>query len=124
MTLVPVPGFGAGDLGKEGNLAAYIDRALLEGHIWKQAKVYDPEGILSTIPSIATTLCGVLTGHLLRSRRTPVEKTAAMFVAGAACIVVDGRGISGSPSTSLCGLVHTFCSRREWRCNSSPSATG
>ncbi len=88
MTLVPVPGFGAGDLGKEGNLAAYIDRALLEGHIWKQAKVYDPEGILSTIPAIATTLCGVLTGHLLRSRRTPFEKTAAMFVAGAACIVV------------------------------------
>ncbi len=87
MTLVPVPGFGAGDLGKEGNLAAYIDRALLEGHIWKQAKVYDPEGILSTIPAIATTLCGVLTGHLLRSRRSPFEKTAAMFVAGVAGVV-------------------------------------
>jgi predicted acyltransferase len=57
-------------------------------HIWKQAKVYDPEGILSTLPAIATTLCGVLTGHLLRSRRTAVEKTAAMFVAGSACVVV------------------------------------
>ncbi|HEU4595852.1 MAG TPA: heparan-alpha-glucosaminide N-acetyltransferase domain-containing protein, partial [Pyrinomonadaceae bacterium] len=87
MTLVAVPGFGAGDLGKEGNLAAYIDRALLEGHIWKQAKVYDPEGILSTIPAVATTLCGVLTGHLLRSRQSPFEKTAAMFVAGAAGVV-------------------------------------
>ena len=87
MTLVPVPGFGAGDLGKEGNLAAYIDRALLEGHIWKQAKVYDPEGILSTIPAVATTLCGVLTGHLLRSRQSPSEKTAAMFVAGVAGVV-------------------------------------
>jgi predicted acyltransferase len=87
MTLVPVPGFGAGDLGKEGNLAAYIDRALLEGHIWKQAKVYDPEGILSTIPAVATTLCGVLTGHLLRSRRGAVEKAAAMFVAGAGGVV-------------------------------------
>jgi predicted acyltransferase len=87
MTLVPVPGFGAGDLGKEGNLAAYIDRALLEGHIWKQAKVYDPEGILSTIPAVATTLCGVLTGHVLRSRQTPSEKTAAMFVAGVAGVV-------------------------------------
>jgi predicted acyltransferase len=87
MTLVPVPGFGAGDLGKEGNLAAFIDRALLEGHIWKQAKVYDPEGILSTIPAVSTTLCGVLTGHLLRSRRSPVEKAAAMFVAGAAGVV-------------------------------------
>jgi predicted acyltransferase len=87
LTLVPVPGFGAGDLGKEGNLAAYLDRLLLEGHIWKQAKVYDPEGILSTLPAIATTLCGVLTGRLLRSRQTPSEKTAAMFVAGTAGIV-------------------------------------
>ncbi|HEX6625639.1 MAG TPA: hypothetical protein VF064_18125, partial [Pyrinomonadaceae bacterium] len=50
--------------------------------------LYDPEGILSTIPAIATTLCGVLTGHLLRSDRTPVEKVAAMFVAGAACVVI------------------------------------
>jgi predicted acyltransferase len=90
MALVPVPGFGAGALdSKEGNLAAYVDRAVIGvGHIWRQAKVYDPEGILSTMPAIATTLCGVLTGHLLRSRRTATEKAAAMFVAGAAGIIV------------------------------------
>ncbi len=88
LTLVPVPGYGAGDLGKEGNLAAYIDRALLEGHIWKQAKVYDPEGILSTIPAISTTLAGILTGHWLRSRRTPLEKAGGMFFAGACCVAV------------------------------------
>src|SRR4051812_42444955 len=89
MALVPVPGFGAGALdSKEGNLAAYVDRAVIGvGHIWRQAKVYDPEGILSTLPAIATTLCGVLTGHLLRSRRSGVEKVAAMFVAGSACVV-------------------------------------
>ncbi len=89
MALVPVPGFGPGALdSKEGNFAAYVDRAVFGlNHIWKQAKVYDPEGILSTLPAIATTLCGVLTGHLLRSRRTAVEKTAAMFVAGSACVV-------------------------------------
>jgi predicted acyltransferase len=90
MALVPVPGFGAGALdSKEGNLAAYVDRAVLGvGHIWRQAKVYDPEGILSTLPAIATTLCGVLTGHLLRSRRTATEKVAAMFVAGTAGVIV------------------------------------
>ncbi|HEV2706916.1 MAG TPA: heparan-alpha-glucosaminide N-acetyltransferase domain-containing protein [Pyrinomonadaceae bacterium] len=88
MTLVPVPGFGAGDLGKEGNLAAYLDRTLLAGHIWKQAKVYDPEGILSTIPAVSTTLAGVLTGHWLRSRRASVEKAAGMFFAGACCVAV------------------------------------
>ncbi len=86
MTLVPVPGFGAGDLGKEGNLAAYLDRTLLAGHIWKQAKVYDPEGILSTMTAISTTLAGVLTGHWLRSRRAGVEKAAGMFFAGACCV--------------------------------------
>jgi predicted acyltransferase len=67
LTLVPVPGFGAGDLGKEGNLAAWIDRALLGSHIWRLGRVYDPEGILSTLPAIATTLFGVLTGQFVKA---------------------------------------------------------
>ncbi|HEX8282469.1 MAG TPA: heparan-alpha-glucosaminide N-acetyltransferase domain-containing protein [Pyrinomonadaceae bacterium] len=88
MTLAPVPGFGAGVLdSKEGNLAAYVDRAVFGRHVWRFAKVYDPEGLLSTLPAIATTLAGVLTGHLLRSRRPALEKVSAMFVAGAACVV-------------------------------------
>ncbi len=88
MTLVPVPGFGAGLLGsKEGNLAAYVDRAVFGRHIWSQGKVYDPEGLLSTLPAIATTLAGVLTGHLLRSRRDGFEKVSAMFVAGVFCVM-------------------------------------
>ena len=88
MTLVPVPGFGAGLLdSKEGNLAAYVDRTVFGQHVWRFAKVYDPEGLLSTLPAIATTLAGVLTGHLLRSRREPFEKVSAMFVAGTACAV-------------------------------------
>ncbi|HEV7903748.1 MAG TPA: DUF5009 domain-containing protein [Pyrinomonadaceae bacterium] len=85
MTLMPVPGFGAGDLSMEGNLAAYVDRALLGRHTWKP--LYDPEGLLSTIPAIATTLCGVLTGHWLRTRRDALDKAAGMFVAGALAIV-------------------------------------
>ncbi|HEX5707738.1 MAG TPA: heparan-alpha-glucosaminide N-acetyltransferase domain-containing protein, partial [Pyrinomonadaceae bacterium] len=87
MVLIPVPGYGAGDLGMEGNLAAYVDRAVLGAHTWKP--VYDPEGILSTIPAIATTLGGVLTGHWLRSRRMELEKVAGLFVAGA-CLAVAG----------------------------------
>jgi predicted acyltransferase len=86
MTLVPAPGFAAGDLSMEGNLAAYVDRTVLAGHTWKP--LYDPEGILSTIPALVTALAGVLTGHLLRSRQTPVEKVAAMFVAGVAAMAV------------------------------------
>jgi predicted acyltransferase len=85
MVLIPAPGFSAGDLSMEGNLAAYIDRTLLGRHTWKP--LYDPEGLLSTIPAIVTTLGGVLTGHWLRSRRSQLEKVAGMFVAGAAGMV-------------------------------------
>jgi len=84
MTLLPVPGFGPGDLGKEGNLAAYIDRAVLGPHIWRAAKVYDPEGILSTLPAIATTLAGVLVGEWLRGQRPLGSKAAGMAAAGVA----------------------------------------
>jgi len=84
---IPAPGFLAGDLTKEGSLPSYIDRIVFRpNHVWRQAKVYDPEGILSTIPAIATTLLGVLTGTWLRGERTRFEKVAGMFVVGAACI--------------------------------------
>jgi predicted acyltransferase len=86
MVLIPAPGFSAGDLTMEGNVAAYVDRTLLGRHTWKP--LYDPEGILSTIPAIVTTLGGVLTGHWLRSRRSELEKVAGMFVVGAACMVI------------------------------------
>src|SRR5919199_3167318 len=82
LVLVPAPGFAAGDLSKEGSIASYVDRTLLGEHIWKGGdKIYDPEGFLSTNGELATTLCGVLTGHFLRSRRQPLEKVAAMFSA-------------------------------------------
>jgi predicted acyltransferase len=88
LVLIPAPGFAAGDLSKQGSIASYVDRAVLGNHIWKGGdKIYDPEGILSTIGALATTLVGVLAGHLLRSRRAPLEKVAAMFVAGVAGIV-------------------------------------
>ena len=85
MKLIPVPGYGAGDLSVEGNLAAYIDFSLLKGHMWKET--WDPEGILSTIPAIATTLTGILTGHWLRSGKPREEIAGWMFVAGWLAIV-------------------------------------
>ena len=88
MTRMAAPGFAAGDLSKEGSLASYLDRVLLGPHIWRQGRVYDPEGLLSTIPAIATTLFGVLTGHWLRSERTRWDKVTAMFVAGSVALVL------------------------------------
>ncbi|MGA0557634.1 acyltransferase family protein [Larkinella sp. VNQ87] len=82
MTVVPVPDFGPPNLEPETNLGAWLDRTLLGGHLWKTAKVWDPEGILSTLPAIATGLSGILAGALLKSDRPEAEKTAWLFVAG------------------------------------------
>jgi predicted acyltransferase len=83
MTRLAAPGYAPGDLSKEGSIASFVDRVLLGAHIWRQGKVYDPEGLLSTIPAVVTTLFGILTGYWLRSERTQVEKVVGMFVAGA-----------------------------------------
>jgi predicted acyltransferase len=89
MTLVPVPGHGAGVLDKEGNLAAYVDNFLLRGHLWQQSLTWDPEGLLSTIPAVATTMLGVLTGQWLRSSRDPRQKTYGLL-AGALIGIILG----------------------------------
>ena len=89
MHYVPAPGFYAGDLSKEGSLASYIDRRVFGPHIWKQGKVYDPEGLLSTMGALATTLFGILTGNLVRAKdKTPIEKVAYMFLAGIVCLII------------------------------------
>ncbi|HXG38103.1 MAG TPA: DUF5009 domain-containing protein [Bacteroidota bacterium] len=84
MKVIPVPGYGAGVLEPTGNLCWYIDSTLLAGHTWSGAPVpgFDPEGIFSTLPAIATTLFGALTGHLLRSEKSQEEKTVWLFVHG------------------------------------------
>jgi len=84
MTLINVPNCEITTFNdKTCNLAAYLDRLILtENHIWKSSKVFDPEGILSTLPAIATTLAGVLCGHWLRSKKDDNEKVAAMFFFG------------------------------------------
>jgi len=88
MTKLAAPGYAPGDLSKEGSIASFIDRVILRQHIWRQGRVYDPEGLLSTIPAVVTTLFGILTGHWLRSERTRYEKVVGMFVAGAVCVVL------------------------------------
>ena len=82
MMAIPVPGIGAGVLEKGNNVAANVDRLVLQGHMWDYTRTWDPEGIVSTLPAIATTLFGVLTGHWLRSGRSREDKTVWMFVAG------------------------------------------
>ncbi len=84
MTTVPVPGCAVTSFSdKACNLAAYLDRMILGvNHIWSQGKVFDPEGILSTLPAIATTISGVLAGTWLRTGRSSIEKISGLLVSG------------------------------------------
>jgi predicted acyltransferase len=87
MTFVPVPGYGAGHLGKEDSLAAYLDRALLGKHLWAESVTWDPEGFLSTLPAIASLLIGILAGEWLRSDRAAGRKVIGLAGAGVALII-------------------------------------
>ncbi len=83
LMLVPVPGYGAGVLTPEGNLCGYIDRLLLPGRFCCY-RFGDNEGILSTLPAVATVLLGGFAGHLLRSGLSGTRKTLWLLAAGAA----------------------------------------
>src|SRR5271166_4688330 len=82
MALVPVPGYGAGRLDEQGNFAHYVDRIVLGSHNYHWTATWDPEGIVSTLPSIATALFGILAGHLLRLDRALAERTAWLLLIG------------------------------------------
>ncbi|MDP4115541.1 MAG: heparan-alpha-glucosaminide N-acetyltransferase domain-containing protein [Bacteroidota bacterium] len=89
MAVVPVPGVGYPNFEPATNLGAWLDNTLLGGHLWSASKVWDPEGILSTIPSISTALCGILLGHWLKTEKDPLTKTVWMFVVGCGLLVLS-----------------------------------
>jgi predicted acyltransferase len=94
MRFVPVPGYGVPThqiplLDKDANLAAWLDRRIFSpNHLYE--RVRDPEGLLSTIPAVATTLIGMLTGIWLRSTRSIVQKARAIAWAGCASLLGGG----------------------------------
>ncbi len=87
MAFVPVPGFGAGVLTPQGNLEGYLDRLFLPGSFC--CFVYgDNEGYLSTIPSIATVMLGVLCGHLIVSQLSDRKKLQYLVGGGMASVLL------------------------------------
>ena len=85
LDLIPIGGRRPGWVDPEYNLAAYLDRRLIgESHLYHET--WDPEGLLSTMPAVATGLLGLLTGHWLRSDRRPARKTMALALAGTAVL--------------------------------------
>ena len=85
MTFVPVPEIGAGSFAPGANLANWIDANYLSGKRWDGT--WDPEGILSTLPAIATCLLGVLAGLLLQNTRVD-EKRKSLWLIGAGVLMV------------------------------------
>jgi predicted acyltransferase len=91
LRLVPVPGFGTPGrdipfLDPHANLAAWLDRGfnaftqhwLHTGSLYNRDR--DPEGLLSTLPAIATTLLGAITGLYLTSAEISRNAKALLFV--------------------------------------------
>ncbi len=81
------PGFERGDLTMEGNFASYIDRMIMPGKLY--LTIHDPEGLVSTIPAIATGLLGIFAGNLLKNAPlTPEQKSLRLLIIGVAFIVI------------------------------------
>ncbi len=87
MTIVPVPDFGPANLEPGTNLSAWVDRLLLNGHLWSQSKTWDPEGLLSTLPAISSGLLGVLAGQLFQELKNPAERVSWLFSIGGILIL-------------------------------------
>ena len=79
----PVPGYGHGNLTVEGNFAHYVDSMVLGAHNYASTKTWDPEGIVSTLPAIVTTLLGVMAGYVLRFKSTLTKRIGWMLLIGA-----------------------------------------
>jgi predicted acyltransferase len=99
MTILPVPDTGViGQLAlgsPEHTMAAWWDRALLDwsrfnlgNHLWSGSVTWDPEGIFSTIPAVATALLGIIAGEWIGSRRPLEERLNGLFSAGAIAMMV------------------------------------
>jgi predicted acyltransferase len=94
MRFVPVPGYGVPGrdiplLDHDANLTAWLDRQIFSAsHLYERTR--DPEGLLSTIPALATALMGLLTGIWLRTQRPLREKITGIAVAGVSCVLLGG----------------------------------
>lgn len=88
MTFVPVPGIGAGSFAPYANLANWIDTHYLPGRLWDVTR--DPEGLLSTLPAIGTSLLGVLAGRLLVGERLRAQQKSLALIASGVPLVAAG----------------------------------
>ena len=82
MTVVPVPGGIAPNLEPSTNLGAWLDRLVFGNHLWVSSRTWDPEGLLSSLPAVGTTLFGYLAGTLFRAGLEPLEIIRRLLLSG------------------------------------------
>ena len=87
MTAVPVPNGFPANLEKTTNMGAWLDNLILHGHLWATSKIWDPEGILSTIPAIGTGLAGILAGTWVAKNQANSQKITGLILFGVLGIV-------------------------------------
>ncbi|MBW4642981.1 MAG: acyltransferase family protein [Goleter apudmare HA4340-LM2] len=92
MMYLPVPGYGAGELTREGNLGAYIDRLIIpKAHLYKGDGfnlMGDPEGLFSTIPAIVSVLAGYFAGHWIRTQSVQTRTSIGLALFGIGCLII------------------------------------
>jgi predicted acyltransferase len=92
MLCVPAPDMQgvvtAGVLEPGRDFGAFVDRWLMNGHLWVQARTWDPEGLVSTLPALCNLLLGCLAGRWINQPLPLPEKTVWLLVAGLACLWV------------------------------------
>lgn len=88
MQLIPVPGYGAGNLTPEGNLGAYIDRLVLGTQHLYHGGPFDPEGLFSTLPAVVTVLAGYFTGQWLQFQPVKTRTSINLAIFGLICLVI------------------------------------
>ena len=93
MLFVPVPGAdgvtAAGRLEPGNDFGAWIDRTVFGAHLWTQSRTWDPEGIVSTLPAVASLLFGVLAGHYVM-RAGPAGRQAPTLASAGVGLLVAG----------------------------------
>jgi predicted acyltransferase len=146
MTKVTGPEGHAPNLEMSTNLSAQVDRILLVPHVWGVTKTWDPEGVLSTLPAIATTLLGLLFGEWVRAGRPPFVTSLGLLLGGLALTalgVLWGEAapgwlllpinksiwtpsfvlLTGGLAAALLGLTHFVVDVAGWRRWAAPFVT-
>jgi predicted acyltransferase len=87
LAAVPFPGGYAGDLSPEGNIGAWLDRTIFGAHLWRGGR-WDPEGLLSTVPAVATTMIGLIAGWFIAETHSPRAIVRGLLTWGLAGVLL------------------------------------